>query len=204
MKTWFALGIGVAFALTAGTARADDASVASDLIKNLCSNCHGENGVSESPTFPNLAGQQEEYIENQIKSFRDRKRADPHAQAYMWGMASNPKLTDGVIEHVAKYFSEQKPPHGKPASDAALSERGKDLFLHGAPKRDIPECAQCHGTDGAGKDSIPRLAGQHKEYLVTQIAAFQKNLRENPLMHENSSHLTEDDIEALTTYLSSQ
>ena len=67
----------------------------------------------------------------------------------------------------------------------------------------IPECSSCHGENAAGKDSIPRLAGQHLSYLVQQLEAFKSNLRENPIMHSNASNLTAEDIDALATYLSS-
>ncbi len=204
MKIWLALASGIAVTLAGAGAWADDAEVANDLVQTLCSNCHGKDGRSVSPTFPNLAGQKEEYIEAQIKAFRDRTRSDPHAQAYMWGMASNPKLTDGVIEEVAKYFSKQKPAAGTPSDDAGLLKKGEALFAHGDSARNIPECAACHGDNAEGKDTMPRLAGQHKEYLAKQLEAFKTNLRENPLMHENASNLTEDDIDALSTYLASK
>ena len=203
MKIWLSLALGAAVTLASAAAWADDAEVATDLVHNLCSNCHGEDGRSVSSTFPNLAGQQEEYLEIQLKAFRDRSRADPHAQAYMWGMASNPKLTDGVIEKLAEYFSKQTPAPGTPAESAALAEKGKALFLHGNKDSGIPECSSCHGENAAGKDSIPRLAGQHLSYLVQQLEAFKSNLRENPIMHSNASNLTAEDIDALATYLSS-
>src|ERR1700676_4883446 len=60
-----------------------------------CGTCHGINGRSVSPTFPNLAAQTATYIEAQLKAFKDQSRADPDAQAYMWGMAS--QLSDTTI-----------------------------------------------------------------------------------------------------------
>ena len=204
MKNWLALTVGIAFVMVSGGVRADDADTAHELIANSCSNCHGKTGESTGPTFPRLAGQTEEYIEAQLKAFRDKTRADPHAQAYMWGMAGNPKMTDGVIEEISKFFSKQTPVKGDPAADTMLSDKGKQLFLHGAAERGVPECAQCHGDKAAGKDTIPRLAGQRKEYLASQLEAFQLNTRENPLMHENASKLTVEDIDALSTYLASQ
>ena len=204
MKFCLTLAVGVAFTLASTAAWADDAEVAKELVDGLCSNCHGKDGRSVSPTFPNLAAQPEEYIEAQIKAFRDRTRSDPHAQAYMWGMASNPKLTDGVIEEVAKYFSKQKPANPTPSDNAALLKKGEALFAHGDHDRNIPECAACHGDKAEGKDTFPRLASQHKEYLTKQLEAFKSNLRENPIMHENASNLTDDDIDALATYLASQ
>jgi cytochrome c553 len=204
VKFRLALVFGIAVISASGVAIADDAETSADLVTNLCSNCHGKDGKGVSPTFPNLAAQKEEYIAAQIKAFRDRTRADPHAQAYMWGMASNPQLTDGVIEEVAKYYAKQTPAPATPAEDAALSEKGKALYMNGDEARAIPVCSQCHGLKAEGNAMFPRLASQKKEYLARQLRAFQKNTRENPLMHENATNLTDGDIEALTTFLASQ
>lgn len=190
--------------MAAGVARADDESVAKNLVQTFCSNCHGKNGRSEDPTFPRLAGQQEDYLAAQLEAFKNHTRADPHAQAYMWGIASKPDLTTGVIKDIAKYYSEQTPVPGSPPDDPALSAIGKKLFMEGDAARKIPECAACHGTDGAGAGTIPRLAGQHRQYLVHQLQAFRDNTRENAIMHQNASTLTDADIEAIATYLASQ
>src|SRR5580693_2111652 len=68
-----------------------------------CGTCHGVNGRSVSPTFPNLAAQLAPYIEAQLKAFKEQTRADPDAQAYMWGMAA--QLSDAQIGELADYFS---------------------------------------------------------------------------------------------------
>src|SRR6202051_3700253 len=70
-----------------------------------CSTCHGLNGRSVAPTFPNLAAQTAPYIELQLHAFKDQTRADPDAQAYMWGMAS--PMSDGLISAIAAYFAKQ-------------------------------------------------------------------------------------------------
>src|SRR5665213_2370077 len=76
-----------------------------------CSACHGLNGRSVAPTFPNLAAQTAPYIELQLHAFKDQTRADPDAQAYMWGMAS--QLNDASISGLAAYFSKQSAAKGK-------------------------------------------------------------------------------------------
>lgn len=207
MKIWLTLGFGIAFTLSSSVAWADDPEVAHELIQSLCSNCHGKDGRSVSPTFPNLAGQKKEYIQAQINLFREHTRSDPHAQAYMWGMASNPKLTDKVIAEIATYYSSQPPAPPTPPDDAALSASGKKLFTEGDAARSVPACSMCHGEKGEGFETIPvipRLASQHKGYLVKQLEAFQSNLRENDLMHQIASGLTPGDIDAISTFLASQ
>src|SRR5271155_3796631 len=90
-----------------------------------CGTCYGVNGRSVSPTFPNLAAQQAPYIELQLKAFKDQSRADPDAQAYMWGMAS--QLSDSTISALAGYFAGQPAAPGK-TGNAALIAQGKHLF----------------------------------------------------------------------------
>src|SRR5271169_4285563 len=112
-----------------------------------CGTCHGINGRSVAPTFPNLAAQTAPYIELQLHAFKDQSRADPDAQAYMWGMAS--QLDDASISGLAKYFSQQTPMEGR-SGRAALIGQGKQLFTEGVPSRQIPPCASCHGAKAEG------------------------------------------------------
>jgi cytochrome c553 len=79
---------------------------------HVCSSCHGPRGQSNSSTFPRLAGQQKDYIDTQLKAFRDHTRADPHAKTYMWGMAA--RLTDAQIAAIANYYAAQPPVPGEP------------------------------------------------------------------------------------------
>src|SRR5215469_4897883 len=93
-----------------------DAQSAEHTVAGACQNCHGPGGNSVSPTFPRLNGQQADYIAAQLKAFRDHTRADPHAQAYMWGMAA--ALDDALIAELAKYYAAQ--PATQPQSVGAL------------------------------------------------------------------------------------
>src|SRR6516162_10008059 len=83
-------------------------------IVHVCSSCHGPGGHSISSTFPRLAGQQKDYLVAQLTAFRDHKRADPHAQTYMWGMAA--RLSDENIDGIATYYSSQAPVAGAPSA----------------------------------------------------------------------------------------
>src|ERR1700722_2597659 len=81
----------------------DAQHTAAKTAAEVCGSCHGVNGRSISPTFPNLAGQTVPYIETQLKAFKDQSRADPDAQAYMWGMAA--QLRGGMMRALAAYRS---------------------------------------------------------------------------------------------------
>lgn len=170
-------------------------------VIHMCSSCHGPTGLSISPTFPRLAGQQEAYLEAQLKAFRDHTRADPHAHTYMWGMAQH--LSDPMIQGLAAYFSSQKPAAPTPG-DAQLVAAGGKLFMEGDSDKGIPICQSCHGDHALGMDTIPRLASQHHDYLVEQLRNFASNARKNEIMHENAKTLNDDQIEQLATYLAAQ
>ena len=64
-----------------------------------CAACHGENGISTNPLWPNLAGQQGPYLIAQLKAFRDGSRQNP----LMSPMATG--LSDADIENLAAYYS---------------------------------------------------------------------------------------------------
>jgi cytochrome c553 len=165
-----------------------------------CGTCHGVNGRSVSPTFPNLAGQTAPYIELQLHAFKDQTRGDPDAQAYMWGMAS--PLSDAMISALAGYFAAQPPAKGTPGNPALIAQ-GKTLFEQGVPARQIPPCATCHGPKAAGMATFPRLADQHAPYLLKQLLVIQSVLRTAPVMHGVVKDLSRDQMQALVAYLES-
>jgi cytochrome c553 len=170
-------------------------------VIHVCSSCHGPSGRSISSTFPRLAGQQKDYIEAQLKAFRDHERADPHAKTYMWGMAA--RLTDDQISGIAAYYSGQPPVPGSP-SNSPLADAGRTIFDEGIPSASVPACKACHGEKAEGNSVIPRLAGQHPEYIERQLQAFASMARANEIMHDNSKNLTADQIRAVAAYVATQ
>lgn len=172
------------------------------LVSNACSKCHGATGMSISPLFPILAAQQVAYIQTELKLFRVRGRSDPRARAFMWGIARG--LTDDQIDGVAQYFSSQPPPKGAAPSDPALAEKGKLIFENGMAAREIPACTICHGPNAEGINTFPRLAGQHRDYLVIQLQQFRNQLRESDIMQPIAKTLTDDEIAAVVEYVASK
>jgi cytochrome c553 len=195
------LMLGIAHAKDVSTAGLTDAQKAL-LQKTIetCSACHGLNGRSVAPTFPILAAQTAPYIELQLHAFKDQTRADPDAQAYMWGMAS--QLDDASISGLAAYFSKQSAAAGK-SGNATLIAQGKQIFVEGVPGRQIPACATCHGAQAQGNGPFPRLAGQHAPYLLKQLLVIQSVLRTAPVMHGVIKDLTRDQMQAVVAYLES-
>lgn len=168
---------------------------------HVCSSCHGIDGASVSPTFPRLAAQRAEYLEVQLKAFRDHTRADPHAHTYMWGMAGH--LSDSLIHGIATYYASRPAIPGVPGDPAEMAA-GAKIFAEGLPARDVPACQGCHGEKAEGQETIPRLAGQHRGYLIEQLGHFATNARENEVMHANAKPLTADEIQAVTAWLAAR
>ena len=67
-----------------------------------CAACHGADGNSAVPSFPKLAGQNEDYLRFVLKQYRSKQRSN----AIMNGQAE--KLTDQGIADLAAYYAQQK------------------------------------------------------------------------------------------------
>lgn len=66
-------------------------------------------------------------------------------------------------------------------------------------------CASCHGADGNSVNpEWPKLAGQHAQYLVKQLADFKAGRRNNALMAPMAAGLSDDDMANLAAYFTSQ
>jgi cytochrome c553 len=65
----------------------------------VCSACHGAEGISVLPDYPNLAGQKVKYLESSIKAYRDGQRK----HAVMSPMAAG--LSDADVQDLAAYFA---------------------------------------------------------------------------------------------------
>jgi len=165
----------------------------------VCSNCHGVNGVSISPAFPKLAGQQKEYLVGQLTDFKSHTRADPNAQRFMWGFTH---LTDMQIDEIATYFSGQSAVMGV-ASDPELINEGKAIYHSGLPDKGVAACIACHGQHGEGMNQFPRLAGQHADYVMKQLEVFQQSdtrPRGAP-MKEVCANMSDRDMRAVAAFV---
>lgn len=185
--------LGASTAIAAG-----DASKGNTIVTNVCAACHGADGNSAVSMYPNLAAQHPEYIAKQLKNFKagDRKNA------IMSGMAAT--LSPEDMDNVGAYFGGQAPKLATAKSNGAGSV-GEKIFKGGIPGLGVPACASCHGPAGAGIPvQFPRLAGQHSEYLVTQMKAWRSGERANDgakMMRTIASKLSDADIEAVSDYI---
>jgi cytochrome c553 len=163
-----------------------------------CAACHGADGNSASPQFPKLAGQDPAYLVKELHDFKSGARKN----AIMNGMAAG--LSDQDIENLAAWFASQKIKPG--AANPKLVAAGRALYMGGDQSKGIPACAACHGPTGAGMGPAawPRLAGQHAEYLVSQLKAWRSGSRANDphaMMRTVAKNMTDQQIEAVASYL---
>jgi cytochrome c553 len=187
--------------------RADEANAATQahiqtIAITVCGTCHGPQGNSTQPKFPRLAGQNAHYLAAQLKAFRAQTRGDPDAVGYMWGMAG--QLDDTTVDALAAYYSGQKPAASSAGRDAAMVARGRELYEHGIAPQGVPACGSCHGPDAHGLQEFPRLAGQHAQYILKQLASFQSSMRDVAIMHGVAQNLHLADMQAVAAYLESQ
>lgn len=208
MKSIFLVAALSAVALAAGCAnpsRSRDLGnpnvAAVTLAQQVCSNCHGLTGNSVSPNFPNLAAQMEGYIVAQLSVLKSHNRRDPAGYEYMWGISRS--LTDEQIKGLASYYASQA--HKKQAieGDSSRIAAGKAIFETGVPSQSVPACSTCHGNEGQGMATFPRISGQHADYLAKQLNVFQRTEErpEGSVMKVVAHGLTHSDIENVSAFL---
>jgi cytochrome c553 len=200
------LGAATLLALGAAAAPADEPDAAARahaqrVAITVCGTCHGPEGNSTNPKYPRLAGQNANYLAAQLKAFRAQTRGDPDAIGYMWGMAS--QLDDDTIQALAAYYSAQKAEPSASGASPAVT-RGRQIYAQGVSAQGVPACASCHGPDAHGLQNFPRLAGQHGQYVLKQLASFQSNMRNVAIMHGVAQNLNLADMDAVAAFLETQ
>ena len=158
----------------------------------VCGACHGADGNSTIPQNPILAGQNARYIYLQLRDFNKQRRQDP----LMSPMAANLSAKDML--DLAAYFSMQKPNRQNSRGDAARIEEGRKIA-------DAALCPMCHLGGFSGQNEIPKVAGQHFDYIKKQLLAFKKRERTNDAgsMTAYMNGVSEEQIEALAAYAAS-
>ncbi len=176
---------------------AADPEKAKAIVAATCSSCHGIDGNSTVPNYPKLAGRHPEHVARELQEFVAKKRKshvmEPIAE----------QLDAADFKAIGEYFAAQTPT-SEPVRDPLAAEAGKKLYMDGDEERGVPACAGCHVFDGTGNKRFPRLAGQHREYLIAEMHKFRKDERNNVasrLMREVAKRLTDDEIKAVAEYL---
>lgn len=164
----------------------------------ICAACHGVDGNSATPAWPNIAGQHEEYIFKQLLDFKTGKRENAQMSPIIATM------NDQDLSDVAAYFGSQTPKQGfaKPANLLTAEH----LYRVGNPNLGLAACTACHGPNGSGNPAarFPALGSQHAEYTIATLKAYKSEVRNNDpnaIMRNIASKLTNSDIEIIANYL---
>jgi cytochrome c553 len=165
--------------------------------QEVCVACHGEQGVSVAPEYPNLAGQSGAAIYKQLNDYRTGSRTNPQ----MTGIAQS--LDEATLTDVAAYYAAQPKRNPNPATLAESPASIVRLVELGDPSRNIPPCAGCHRPGSGGPIETPILAEQGKEYIVAQLKMYASGDRRNDVygrMRTIAAKLTPAEIDGLATY----
>lgn len=156
----------------------------------ICSGCHGENGKPVEKTIPNIWGQQTGYLYIQLRDF---KRGDRKSEI-MQPIASAFERDDMLA--IAGYFS------NKPWPDLGQPRASKDVAQRALTADRSIGCTGCHLDHFQGDSTVPRLAGQGRDYLAQTMADFRTRARgNNPGMSDLMIATPADDLTALAEYL---
>ncbi|MGE3318302.1 MAG: cytochrome c [Candidatus Berkiella sp.] len=166
-----------------------------------CVACHGPDGNSTVPNWPKIAGQYENYLDKQLKDFRQGEKG-PRYEASMYAMVA--ALSDQDIADLAAFYASQKQTMGKAKSD--LVPLGERIYRGGNIQTGVSACMACHGPSGEGNEAakFPKLAGQHATYIENQLIAFRDGKRKNSpngMMESISHRMSADEMKAVSSYV---
>jgi len=153
----------------------------------ICTTCHGLYGKASISPYPNLAGQNADYLAVQLRAFRGGQRENAAMVPFVRG------LSDDDIRGLSDYFSGLKA--NKAANgNAALVAQGENLAAY---------CKACHGMKGKPAASVwPKLSGQQSEYLQIQLLAFKRGKRVSAHMQTVVARFGDREFAALAAYYS--
>ena len=173
----------------------------------VCAGCHGEHGISIVPAWPNLAGQDAQYLADAIRAYKRGSRTKAIACAACHGAggvsrsAGMPSLVGQDPQYLVlamKAYVDGERKHGlmtallTGVSDSELDNMA-DYYAGQTPARaqtslvgdpaagksSATACVECHGTGhGAADPAWPSLAGQDAQYLAHAIRTYKEGSRD--------------------------
>ncbi len=189
-----------------------DAAAGAQKAATLCFACHGADGISPVPMFPNLAGQRPDYLYQELLRYKSGSRPESPMTALVQ------PLEDADLRNLAVHYAglESSAPAAAAAPAQDVLDRGGTLFREGDPARGVPPCQGCHGADAKGHPladaeaaspyrAYPLLYGQHAAYVATRL----RDYRSGTLAHTSNDfimtavaqRLDDASIDALAAWL---
>jgi len=156
----------------------------------LCGACHGENGLPADPTTPIIWGQNAGYLYIQFRDFQKGARKDYR----MTPIAQYVVKEDALA--LAEYFA-SKPWPKTGAPSAAKADKDAAMVAINSVV-----CTSCHLEQFQGDSSVPRIAGQERDYLTKTMTDFRTGARaNNPGMSDLIHTVTPEQLAAIAAYL---
>jgi len=197
-----------------------------------CAGCHGEQGISVSPAFPNLAGQDAQYLADAIRAYKHGSREKVIACAACHGeggISKSPGIPSLVgqdpqylVSAMKAYVAGQRKNTLMKALLSGVGEAELNNFalyygqqiparaptpLVGDPlagKTASALCAGCHGEQGVSVNPAwPSLAGQDAQYLADAIKSYRDGSRSNETMKAIVASVDERTINDIVSYFAS-
>ncbi|MDN3516500.1 c-type cytochrome [Aquisalimonas lutea] len=200
MNNWVKVLIAGSMLVAAPLLHADGDVSRGEELSGSCAACHGAQGESSNPEWPNLAGQSERYLFEQLRAFKSGERQN----AVMAGQVAN--LDEQDMRDLAAYYASQDPVISGSVSED-LRDLGETIYRGGLPDKGVAACMACHGPSGAGMPGagFPRIGGQHAQYVATQLRAYRSGERDtdrNAMMRTVAEQLSDEEIQAVSSYVS--
>ena len=198
----------------------------------LCANCHGERGISVSPAFPSLAGQDALYLADALRAYKDGSRnktiacAGCHGDGGISRKPGIPSLVGLDAQYLVAAMKAYVTGQRKNAVMKALLAGVGDAELNGiahyyaaqAPARaQTPSvgdaaagraasaaCAGCHGEQGVSANPAwPSLAGQDARYLADALKNYKDGSRSDEIMKGMAAVVDERTMNDIASYYAS-
>jgi cytochrome c553 len=156
----------------------------------VCSACHGENGIPPDKNTPVIAGQHQGYLYLQLRDYKNGDRKNDVMESIAGALERDEMLA------IAEYFSKQPWPRlGQPSANAATTAAARRANVSIG-------CTGCHLGEYQGDGTQPRLAGQGRDYMLRTMMDFRTGARaNNPGMTDLMRAASEADIAAMADYL---
>jgi cytochrome c553 len=151
-------------------------------VYKYCKNCHGERGAGgEAGKYPRIAGLPAAYVDKQLHDFKAQRRVNKP----MIPIFKHHRFDEQVIDTVSEHIAAMQPPGlalwpYQPTSSAIEHFGSKQALASAGASLYETDCAQCHGSDGAGTNDAPPLTDQYPAYLRKQIRDFSTGQRDLP------------------------
>ena len=164
-----------------------------EMLSQSCFACHGVRGASGAAPMPIIGGQPEDYLRNNLQSFKDAIRPATVMTRLMRG------YSDAEIAAIAKYFSEQPFLRAEQPVDSGKVEMGMKVYQR--------VCKDCHLRGGRepSEAEYPVVAGQWLPYMQMTMVDIVSGARiVDEKFQAALGKVTRDELEAVLHYFAAQ